>query len=123
MSQHASFGSPGGAAERDFALLMLLSGGNRAAAQEQLVAAARAGLDASELQDSRGSKRAPARTPPPKAASPRPPLAGRQKKSRWGANLHAALAAAAQPAAALQQHTATNYITAALAAANPRRSA
>ena len=43
--------------------------------------------------------------------------------SRGGANLQAALAAAAQPAAAPQQHTATDYTTAALAADNPRHSA
>ena len=92
----------------------------------QLVAAARASLDETELQDIRGSKRdASARTPPPKSnpthpnpTSPRMPAPAGKKKSRGGAACAAALAAAA-PAAAPQQCTATTYATAALAASNP----
>ena len=90
-----------------------------------LVAAARASLDASELQDARGSKRdALARTPPPAAAPERPPPPADARKrpaSRGGAQLEAALARAA-PAAApeVQPITADNYATIAIArAANP----
>ena len=61
-----------------------------------LAAAARASLDASEMQDVRGSKRdALARTPPRPAAPPtRPPPAEPRKKTRSG-RLDAAFAAAA----------------------------
>ena len=90
-----------------------------------LVAAARASLDASELQDARGSKRdALARTPPSAAAPERPPPPADARKrpaSRGGAQLEAALARAA-PAAApeVQPITADNYATIAIArAANP----
>ena len=90
-----------------------------------LVAAARASLDASELQDDRGSKRdALARTPPSAAAPERPPPPADARKrpaSRGGAQLEAALARAA-PAAApeVQPITADNYATIAIArAANP----
>jgi len=90
-----------------------------------LVAAARASLDASELQDDRGSKRdALARTPPSASAPERPPPPADARKrpaSRGGAQLEAALARAA-PAAApeVQPITADNYATIAIArAANP----
>ena len=90
-----------------------------------LVAAARASLDASELQDARGSKRdALARTPPSASAPERPPPPADARKrpaSRGGAQLEAALARAA-PAAApeVQPITADNYATIAIArAANP----
>ena len=103
--------------------------GQHRLASEQLVVAARANLDESEMQDHRGSKRdATARTPPPKsnpshlslANQLQPPPPG-PKKSRGGAACNAALAAAAPPpaAAATQQLTATTYAAAALAAANP----
>ena len=103
--------------------------GQHRLASEQLVVAARANLDESEMQDHRGSKRdATARTPPPKsnpshlslANQLQPPPPG-PKKSRGGAACNAALAAAAPPpaAAATQQFTATTYAAAALAAANP----
>ena len=91
-----------------------------------LVAAARASLDASELQDSRGSKRdALARTPPSASAPERPPPPADARKrpaSRGGRQLEAALAHAA-PAAApdVQPATAETYAAIALAAAaNPR---
>ena len=86
-----------------------------------LAAAARAALDACEMQDDRGSKRdALARTPPrPTAAPPTsPPPAG--KRVRAG-GLGAVLAAAAPAAAAPQPPTATSYHPAALAAADPNR--
>ena len=86
-----------------------------------LAAAARAALDACEMQDDRGSKRdALARTPPrPTAAPPTsPPPAG--KRVRAG-GLGAVLAAAAPAAAAPQPLTATSYHPAALAAADPNR--
>ena len=91
-----------------------------------LVAAARASLDASELQDDRGSKRdALARTPPSASAPERPPPPADARKrpaSRGGRQLEAALARAA-PAAEpeVQPATAENYAAHALAAAaNPR---
>ena len=91
-----------------------------------LVAAARASLDASELQDDRGSKRdALARTPPSASAPERPPPPADARKrpaSRGGRQLEAALARAA-PAAEpeVQPTTAENYAAHALAAAaNPR---
>ena len=91
-----------------------------------LVAAARASLDASELQDDRGSKRdALARTPPSASAPERPPPpadARKKSASRGGRQLKAALACAA-PAAEpeVQPATAENYAAYALAAAaNPR---
>ena len=91
-----------------------------------LVAAARASLDASELQDDRGSKRdALARTPPSASAPERPPPpadARKRSASRGGRQLEAALARAA-PAAEpeVQPATAENYAAYALAAAaNPR---
>ena len=89
-----------------------------------LTAAARASLDASEMQDVRGSKRdALARTPPRPAAPPtRPPPAEPRKKTRGVATFEAALAAAAPAAAAPQPHTdaATSH-TFALSTANPYR--
>eukprot|EP00321_Phaeocystis_globosa_P000015 CAMPEP_0118846688 /NCGR_PEP_ID=MMETSP1162-20130426/92588_1 /TAXON_ID=33656 /ORGANISM="Phaeocystis Sp, Strain CCMP2710" /LENGTH=618 /DNA_ID=CAMNT_0006778873 /DNA_START=60 /DNA_END=1916 /DNA_ORIENTATION=+ len=90
-----------------------------------LVAAARASLDASELQDDRGSKRDPlARTPPSAAAPERPPPPADARKrpaSRGGAQLEAALARAAPTAEpGVQPATAENYAAHALAAAaNP----
>ena len=87
-----------------------------------LVAAARASLDASDLQDDRGSKRdALARPPPPATAPERPPPPADARKrpaTRGGACLEAALARAA-PAAEpeVQPITADNYAAAALAAA------
>jgi len=90
-----------------------------------LVAAARARLDASELQEDRGSKRdVLARTPPSATAPERPPPPADARKrpaTRGGACLEAALARAA-PAAEpeVQPITADNYAAAALAAAaNP----
>ena len=90
-----------------------------------LAAAARARLDASELQDDRGSKRSVlARTPPSATAPERPPPPADARKrpaTRGGACLEAALARAA-PAAEpeVQPITADNYAAAALAAAaNP----
>ena len=91
-----------------------------------LVAAARASLDVSELQDDRGSKRdALARTPPPchrpRERPPPPADARKRPATRGGACLEAALARAA-PAAEpeVQPITADNYAAAALAAAaNP----
>ena len=72
-----------------------------------LVAAARASLDASELQDARGSKRdALARTPPSASALERPPPpadARKKSASRGGRQLEAALACAA-PAAEPEVH-------------------
>ena len=91
-----------------------------------LVAAARARLDASELQEDRGSKRdVLARTPPSATAPERPPPPADARKrpaTRGGACLEAALARAA-PAAEpeVQPITADNYAAAALAAAaNPQ---
>ena len=95
---------------------------------EQLVVAARATLDDSELQDHRGSKRdASARTPPPKPSLRHPVLADQlqppppgKKKSRGGAACNAALAAAHAAAdAPAQLYTATTYAAAALAASDP----
>ena len=89
-----------------------------------LAAAARASLDACEMQDDRGAKRdALARTPPRPAAPPtRPPPAEPRKKTRGVATFEAALAAAAPAAAAPQPHTdaATSH-TFALSTANPYR--
>ena len=88
-----------------------------------LVAAARARLDASELQEDRGSKRdVLARTPPSATAPERPPPPADARKrpaTRGGACLEAALARAA-PAAEpeVQPITADNYAAAALAAAS-----
>ena len=87
-----------------------------------LAAAARASLDASEMQDVRGSKRdALARTPPRPAAPPtRPPPAEPRKKTRGVAAFEAALAAASPAAAVPQPPTdaATSH-TFALSTANP----
>ena len=77
------------------------------------------------MQDDRSSKRdalarTPPRTPPPAAAPARSPLADEsRKKTRGRPSLEADFAAAAQAAPAPQPLTATTYITAALAAANP----
>jgi hypothetical protein len=88
-----------------------------------LAAAARATLDPSELQESRGSKReALARTPPSAPPPERPPPAESRKKTRGTGALQAALAAAAPAAAAPQPPTATTPLAPALLAdANPFR--
>ena len=88
-----------------------------------LAAAARATLDPSELQESRGSKReALARTPPSAPPPERPPPAESRKKTRGTGALQAALAAAAPAAAAPQPPTATSPLAPALLAdANPFR--
>ena len=88
-----------------------------------LAAAARASLDPSELQESRGSKReALARTPPSAPPPERPPPAESRKKTRGTGALQAALAAAAPAAAAPQPPTATSPLAPALLAdANPFR--
>ena len=88
-----------------------------------LAAAARATLDPSELQESRGSKReALARTPPSAPPPERPPPAEPRKKTRGTGALQAALAAAAPAAAAPQPPTATSPLAPALLAdANPFR--
>jgi hypothetical protein len=88
-----------------------------------LAAAARATLDPSELQESRGSKREALARPPPSAPPPeRPPPAESRKKTRGTGALQAALAAAAPAAAAPQPPTATSPLAPALLAdANPFR--
>ena len=86
-----------------------------------LAAAARASLDACEMQDDRGAKRDALASTPPRPAAPLtlPPSAepARKKPARRG--LGSAIAAAAPAAAAPQPLTATSYHPAALAAANP----
>ena len=88
-----------------------------------LAAAARATLDPSELQESRGSKREVlARTPPSAPPPERPPPAESRKKTRGTGALQAAFAAAAPAAAAPQPPTATSPLAPALLAdANPFR--
>ena len=88
-----------------------------------LAAAARASLDACEMQDDRGAKRdALARTPPrPAAPLTLPPSAEPARKKTARRGLGSAVAAAAPAAAAPQPLTATSYIDHALAAANPDR--
>ena len=88
-----------------------------------LAAAARAALDACEMQDGRGSKRdALARTPPRPTAAPTPaPSAEPARKKMAHGGLGSAFAAAAPAAAAPQPLTATSYHPAALAAADPNR--